>query len=312
VNKIPILVFCDQNFLIGLGRQGEPYQERLKGLLAGQKVRFVLSPWHWVEMARGKNPTASLALADYAESLEPLWVRERRTLQKNEVAAALFGWLGVPYTKLDPLASRAEVIADINRQPVAQVAQVTSRDFVGYLRSSPTAMDPIVRGYEENLKAVEVLRKARREGRLTPEVQQRADRELVRRSLPDYTPSGLKIDDTTKREFLGQVDLQRLPTIAAEISTSQYGWDSPRLLTHQEHIDRLHAVCALPHVDLIGSDDIELTKTIIALKSGLRFQTACPITRSRFEQLYRLEKRHRGMFLEFWSKLVQRFRPSAS
>ncbi len=309
---MPVLLFCDQNFLIGLGRQRQAYQKRLRGLLSDEKVRLVLSPWHWVEMAMGKNTAASLALADYAESLEPLWVRERRTLQKNEVAAAFFAWLGMPYTKPTSLASRAEVIADINRQPIAQVACVTSHDFVAYLRSNPTAMEPIVKGYEGNYKAVEVLRKARREGRLTDKLLRRVDVELVRLSLPSNSPSGLVIDSTTKRRFLEQVDFQCLPTIATEIATSQYGWESPRPFTRQEHIDRLHAMCALPHVDFIGSDDINLTKMLIAVKSDLRFQTACPMTRSQFEQLYGLDKAHRSVLLALWSRLKGCFRTGHS
>lgn len=281
-----LVIYCDQNFLIKIGKESSAYQVRLRELISAKELILVISAWHWVEMARGKDHARGLALAEFAESLEPLWIRERRDLQRHEAEGAFFAFLGVEYSRPSPLTSRAEVIAGINRLPVASVAHITSCEFVSYLQSAPTAMDPILAGYRKNVNALETIRRVRAEGRLTQEMNKKFNMLYIARLLPSQTPAGLVIDVQTKKQFLESLDIQTYPSIAVEFAISEDGWHAVGGYRWQDFIDRQHAIAALPYVDLVATDDVALTKVILRIKPNLRFRTACPITKERFERLY--------------------------
>jgi len=297
-----VLIYCDQNFLIRIGKESGPYQDRIRELISANDVILVISAWHWVELARDRNHARGLALADFAESLQPMWIRERRDLQRHEAEASFFSFLGVSYSRPSPLTSRAEIIAGINRVPVASVAQISSREFVGYLQSAPKAMAPIQAGYRKNVTALEAIRRAGAAGRLTPEMNKKFDRLYVARLLPSQTPAGLVIDTQSRKEFLESLDIQTCPSIAVEFAISQDGWHAVGGYRWQDFIDRQHAISALPYVDMMATDDVDLTKVILRIRPNLRFPTACPITKERFDRLYI----RRPGWLSRLGKLLQR------
>ena len=123
-------------------------------------------------------------------------------------------------------------------------------------------------------------------GRLTPELQKHIDRLYVAHLLPQRTPAGLDIDKISKDKFLTELDIQNCPTIAVEFAISEHEWGTGRALSWRDHIDRLHAITALPYVDLMATDDIELTGMIYSVKPRLPFPTANPIAKAAFDHLY--------------------------
>ena len=49
------LVYCDNNFVIASHDAPEQYKSHLRSLSSIGKIKFVLSPWHWREMAQDKD-----------------------------------------------------------------------------------------------------------------------------------------------------------------------------------------------------------------------------------------------------------------
>src|SRR6185503_20223819 len=74
-------IYCDHNFLINALNEDDVYKERLREARNTHDVHLVLSTWHWVEMAKDENTNRGLELADFADSLNPSWLRERRRIQ---------------------------------------------------------------------------------------------------------------------------------------------------------------------------------------------------------------------------------------
>src|SRR6266853_5708469 len=106
-------VYCDHNFLIGAFDEGDAYKERLRATRNTRDVALVLSTWHWVEMAKDQNRDRGLDLADFADSLDPSWLRERRRIQATEVAEALFNYIGVPFRPTAPITTMTQVISEM-------------------------------------------------------------------------------------------------------------------------------------------------------------------------------------------------------
>jgi len=279
-------VYCDQNFLIRIGKENGEYKAGLQKLVREGEIVLVLSAWHWVEMAQGKNQKASLALADFADSLQPMWIRERRILQRHEVEAAFFAWLNIPYTRPDALASRGEVIAEISRKRPQVVAERTSRDIVSDFTSHPELMNPLHKSYAGNVIDTNANRRACKAGHLGAGTQRDMDRHYVDRLLPKQTPTGLLIDRTSKDRFLDNVDIQTCPAIATEFAVTDWLWSTTGRTRWQDHMDRNHVIPALPYVDLMATNDNDLTKMIHAVKANLQFSTACPVTKESFDHLY--------------------------
>ena len=104
------LVYCDQNCLIAMGSDPIRYAEKLR-LAAERDTRIVLSPWHWVEIARNEDATRLNSLADFADSINPLWLPQRRTVQGLEVEARFREVFGisngtVAYAEIASMGSR--------------------------------------------------------------------------------------------------------------------------------------------------------------------------------------------------------------
>ena len=81
-------VYLDYNFLASAHDSDEAYRTRLRA--ASQRVTFVLSAWHHVEMARDSDEMRSYSVADFADSLKPMWLYERRSLHLREFKVQLF------------------------------------------------------------------------------------------------------------------------------------------------------------------------------------------------------------------------------
>src|SRR4029077_12962149 len=87
---MPLLAYCDNNFIITARDRPEEYKAHLRALASSRKIKFVLSPWHWRELARDADHARGTSVADFCDSLSSVWLHDRRSIQKREVAAALY------------------------------------------------------------------------------------------------------------------------------------------------------------------------------------------------------------------------------
>ena len=284
---MPLRVYCDQNFLSDVHNANPEYRHRICQLITDGQISLVISPYHWLETARIPNPENALARADFIDSLNPLWLRERRILQRHEVEACFFGWLGIPYGRPAPITSRAGLISDLSGAPMADTGELRSRDFVLELQSGSASAKTIREAYEGAAEAQQGNAKFLRRKRITDALKKQADREFVSRLLPAYTPAGLAVDGVTKDKFLDQLDLQECPSIAVEIAISNDRLKLPGL-RWQTFVDLFHVISVLPYVDLLATNDTQLTKLVNRAKPSFRFAVACPISKECFDRLYLL------------------------
>ncbi len=107
------LAYCDNNFVITAHDAPEEYKIHLRELASGGKVKFVLSPWHWREMARDADHARGTSVADFSDSLDPVWLYDRRTIQKKEVLSAFFKFANLPTAQPVMLGDIGDIIYDL-------------------------------------------------------------------------------------------------------------------------------------------------------------------------------------------------------
>ena len=280
---MPPLIYCDHNFLISLFDEGEQYKDNLRAIVSTGKIRLVFSMWHWVEMAKDKDHTHALALADFADSLNPLWIRERVSLHRDHMMAAFCSWGGIQYSLPPAVCSLPEMMANFSSRPLEKMSTLSSRQFVSGWRANSDSLAQMIIAHQRNVESFGWLKVHLR--RVTREVD-RARRAAVRGFLPEKTPAGLVIDQETKERFLRECDLTRCGTLATEIVISEEDWHFLGKLRWQHFIDRQHLVPALPHVDFFATNDKRLVSLVRRVRPKLPFNLAETLSRQAFESTF--------------------------
>lgn len=239
--------------------------------------------WHWVEMTRDRDDGRALALADFADSLSPGWLRDRVSLHREHVMTAFCGWCGISYEMPPAVVSRREMVADLNNQAVATVPEISSRDFVQRWQARPDLLQPIVAAHKGNMQSFGWLRTHLR--RVTKEGD-RARRAALRGFLPQRTPAGLVIDPETKAKFLQECDVSQCGTLAVEVAISERDWHFLGHMRWQHFIDRQHVVPALPHVDSFATNDGRIARVVERIRPILPFRIAQTLSKEAFESSY--------------------------
>jgi hypothetical protein len=251
-------VYLDQNALINAGLKASSdasFHTKFHGALANQDFEVVLSAWHWVEAARGTNRASASRLADFMDSLNPRWLRERRDLERIEVHTAFFGFCGIPFDPPSPTLTRVELIAQLNRVPVHASLDRSSRASVEGWIDNPGSMRFIIRSYEANADAIRNLRKAIAEGRVTSAIKREGDRRLIEGFLPTHTPAGVQLDRDVWNQFLDSARVEQFPSISIESAIAKHSWADTAEPDWNSMVDRIHLISALPYVDVVVSND---------------------------------------------------------
>src|SRR4051812_10264038 len=105
---MPQLIYCDQNSLIHLFNEINQSDSSKREVLLDD-LQLVLSPWHWVEIARDKNKSRLLELAAFTEALHPLYLPERWALRQEEVHEALCRFSGLESGRPRPVRRLQQV-----------------------------------------------------------------------------------------------------------------------------------------------------------------------------------------------------------
>jgi hypothetical protein len=234
-------------------------------------------------MAKDTNHHRALALADFADSLDPLWLRDRVSLHREHVMAAFCQWAGISYCPHPAVVSRREMVADLNNQPVDRVPNLSSRHFVEGWRAKPGSLQQIIRAHQSNMQSFGWLQTHL--DRVKKE-KDRARRAALRAFLPERTPAGLVIDPETKTRFLRECDFTRCGTLAVEVAISERDWHFLGHLRWQHFIDRQHLVPALPHVDSFATNDKRIVRLVECVRPVMPFGIAQPLEKNAFETSY--------------------------
>jgi hypothetical protein len=279
------MVYCDHNFVIVAHDAGAAYHEHLGELISTNRLRFALSTWHWLEMARDKDSARGFSVAAFADSLSSAWLFERLAIQRWEVEDAFFHSMGIQHTRASRLGGLAEVLADLTGADT----QITgtykdSRAFVSHMQSLGEK-HPLNVSLRDNFDAQKQNGENYRSGKLTPEMLRCLDKILIRRFLPLTTPTGEKIDNSIKDKFLQSCKMDAFPSTAVEAALTIDGWQTGRTLNDRAFRDSQHVI-ALPYVDFFVTDDGPLTAAIQRVTGKLTFRTAEVITKAEFDKRF--------------------------
>lgn len=248
-----MLTYLDQNALINLYRRCD--QLRRIETAVRTKRRIVLSPWHLVETANTRDLRKAVDLADFIDGLDCLWLLERRSLQRLDVAEDLWRFAALHYDPAPRIVARREALADLNRESASPKFDIPSRAFVKGWIKHPHLLATLKRSIEQNISALRSLRQRRPDMRRSGPAEGQAHTTLVECSMPALTPAGLTIEPQIRARYLAQVDPMRIPSLALEIALSRAAINGIGRNDRNTLIDKFHAIGALPHVEEIVTDD---------------------------------------------------------
>jgi hypothetical protein len=306
---MPPLTYCDNNFIIAAHDAPRQYQAHLCALGASGKVKFVLSPWHWREMAQDADHARGTSVANFCDSLGPAWLYDRRSIQRREVAAAVYRFANIQAEAPVMVGDISEIIYDLS----GTRAYRDCRSFVEHLRTigSSHPMETTFRkAFESNQKNTANFLA----GKFTPQFEARVEQLYIRGLLPATTPAGIAIDEGPKREFLSSYRLTDFPATALESRMTRENWALRRQLNQNNFLDQLH-VAAVPYVDLFITNDEKLSRLINRVVDRAPFPVAEVLTKDEFDirfppieeqirfrayMLYVEQGRRNGFALEDW------------
>ncbi len=279
------LVYCDHNFVITAHDADKKYQDCLRRLASEGKVTYVVLTSHWLEMARDKDPVRGLRVAQFADSLNPLWLCERRGIQRREVEHAFFAFVEVPHQNKFPVGTMAEVITDLTGTDVETASRYRdSGAFVAHMRTLGEK-HPLELNIRKNFEVQQKNAEAYRAGKYSEEILRLVDGISIESLLPDKTPGGVAIAREAKARFLDSCKNSDFPSIAVEVALTKDGWQMNRILNDRTFRDSQHVI-AIPYVDLFLTDDGVLSNAIVRIKPQFTFPTAEVITRAEFDRRF--------------------------
>jgi len=254
------MVYLDQNALIGLGlrvAKDALLRRRLYMRVNNGSLRFVVSTWHLIETAQTKNVNSASRLADFIDSLRPLWIHERRELQKLAVKEDFYRFCKISFEEAPPISSKAAVIGALFGDGALAKYDIPSQDFVRQWIEHPEQLNVLKETFANSTETLLRLRELTATGKLTPQIKVEATRQFFKLSLPKTTPNGLAIGSETQGQYVLQAKVDAIPTFAVEeaISENEWGKDAVGKADRNTFVDKMHLISALPYVEKIVTND---------------------------------------------------------
>ena len=251
------ITYLDQNALIDLGvraRKAE-FRKRLDELINSSVMTPMVSSWHLVETANTAYVANAVELAEFIDSLKPVWLLERLNIQRLDVQEDLCRFLKIDCPRRTRVTTRSGVIATLNDAADSSKYDIPSRDFVKQWIEHPEQLAVLKKAYESNARALAAMRDATKAGKVTPELKRQTDQQLVRALMPSRTPAGVTIDRETIRDYIDKVDLAGIPSLAIETAIADHEWTDVGGSDANTLIDKFHLISAMPYADEIVSRD---------------------------------------------------------
>lgn len=251
------ITYLDQNAVIDLGvraRRAE-FREKLDAAIGSGAFTPMVSSWHLIETANTTNLANAIELAEFIDSLKPVWLLERRSIQRLDVQEDFCRFVNVDCPKRPRVTTRSAVIAALNGAADAPKYDIPSRDFVKQWMEHPEQLTVLKNAYASNATALAVMREATKSGRVTKEIRRRANQQFVSPFVPASTPAGVVVGPGTVHEYIDKVDLAGIPSLAIETAIADYEWTEVGGSDPNTLIDKFHLISAMPYADEIVSRD---------------------------------------------------------
>jgi hypothetical protein len=143
----------------------------------------------------------------------------------------------------------------LNGQPASAKFDIPATKFVTQWCDHPEQLKPLEKPYKDNVESLVRLRELQKDGKITPEVRQRADRKLIEQLLPSRTPQGLDFGKDLAQKYLDQAQVRAIPILSLETAISEHEWGAQGGADKNTLLDKFHLIAALHYVDEIVSDD---------------------------------------------------------
>ena len=270
----------DHNFIIAAHDESTTYKAALRASI-NRGLTLILSPWHWLEMARDKNKARGLSVARFSDSLGPQWMLDRLSLHACELAIAFFVKTGFPHAIASPIDTLQGVVADLSRNKLAN--SHSSADFVEHIQSLG-ASHPLERNIRENFNHQQRNARNYRCGKIKEWDLPRFDT-LYALRLIENMPELSHIIGQDRHEFLAGYKPAACPSILIEHAMTYDSWRQQRALTDRNFRDMQHTM-ALPYVDCFVTDDVPLTGILRRLAPRFPFRVAEIVNRSEFDRRF--------------------------
>ncbi len=257
-----LLIYLDQNAVIYLEQAvNDPsFRPKLEAAIRSGKLTVVVSSWHLIETAKTTDVAKAVRLAEFIESLRPIWLLERHNIQTLEVREDFYRFAKLEFVETPRLGTLSYVIATLNGEKESPKYNIAPRAFVEQWIRHPEQFDVLNKSHENNAKALDGLRRAVKDGKMTDEVRKQADRVFLKSVLPVTTPHGLQIPRELALDYVERGDITSIPTRAIEQAISDHEWKNKGRTDANSLIDKFHLIPALQYVDEIVSDDKFLHK----------------------------------------------------
>jgi len=251
------LTYLDQVALLKLGysAKDDGFRASVNAVIASGLVTVVVSSWHLVETAHKTNLQKAIALAEFIDSLNPMWLLERLNIMKLDVEEDFYRFANVDFEPMPRVTTRSAAIGSLLGERDSPRYDIPSRDFVRQWIERPDQTAVLDRSYRGNAEALTWARGLAAAGKMTSPVTAAIDREYLRRLIPARTRSGLDTGRELRDQYLEQADVRRIPSLAIETAISKREWVSQGGADRNTLIDKMHLTAALPYTDEIVSDD---------------------------------------------------------
>lgn len=253
---------------MGFPRDWNTYAEKAalaKVLGSKAAVRISFSLWNIVESSR-EYPQNAEALGRFLDEQAPTWMHDRRVIQKAEVRNFVYSNVLGKADKTSAVPVFANNLSEIahllmprelprigeNAQLLCKELTTVNDKAYSTLREAEVAVPDALR----------TLAKAKKEGKLTREIQQQTLLEWIGLSIPERNPDGRPFRMEERSKLLDQCVrrngelLHACPSMLAEDLMEGYRTeDTLRNPKASDAIDLQHVVPALAYCDAIVTND---------------------------------------------------------
>ena len=278
-------LYIDNNILRYLvngfpaGFNAELENQALDRLIADEQIDFCFSLWNFAELA-GSPLEEGDRYADLVERLNPIWMSERRYIQKSEIKDFINSEiLGIDVVPAQSAYNTAfsQMMTTIEGMEGEAMVGETPRRFIRYLCSHGDSAEAIRIRANEHPAILEVLQVARQDRARWHEVELLGFRQTLTGLLPMLDAQGRQVAADQRRAWLEECVRRRealrhaCPSIAIEDYLTDFRTNNPqRRPMPSDALDYQHAVTATPYTDRLITADGYLTQTAVYCARRLR------------------------------------------
>ncbi|HVB99862.1 MAG TPA: hypothetical protein VNJ12_11100 [Candidatus Dormibacteraeota bacterium] len=150
------LTYLDQVALLKLGysAKDDGFRASVNAVIASGLVTVVVSSWHLVETAHKTNLQKAIALAEFIDSLNPMWLLERLNIMKLDVEEDFYRFANVDFEPMPRVTTRSAAIGSLLGERDSPRYDIPSRDFVRQWIERPDQTAVLDRSYRGNAEAL--------------------------------------------------------------------------------------------------------------------------------------------------------------